>query len=163
MLTTTEQDKLRKAFPVVWFLWGALFASNLLYVLLVSIFGEQIRGVSTLAPSMQTYFILIFGAMSLIELGIAFSLRKRQFSRPAPGQAPTAGSSKPHPALGRYLTTMLICQMLCVSIGIYGFILFMIGGTETVFFAFCAAAGLSMLFFRPDFDRLLQVVETYDR
>ena len=55
---------------------------------------------------------------------------------------------------GKYVTAMLVSLALSESIGIYGFILFMLGGDLRTVFIFNAIAAMAMFIYRPKREEL---------
>ena len=57
-------------------------------------------------------------------------------------------------AVSRYMSTLFVCIAFSMSVGIFGLILFIIGGGFLTFYCFIALSAVAMFFFRPRLEEL---------
>lgn len=155
-INDTDQKLLHKAMPVLWFLWGAMFASLFVYGGLVGFFGDNIRNPEPLldAETMQTLTLTLAG-IGVCLLIAAFFVRRLTLSNAISTSANTnlagagSGTEPPLPAIAKFTTGMLISLALCEAVAIFGLTLFLLGTSSSLFYGFAGAGAFAMLFFRP--------------
>jgi len=154
MLDTATNEQLRKGAPTLWFIWWAMAVSLVLYLVVAEYVVKEIP-LPELAPDILELLRTVLGLVSLIELLIAVWLRKRMLAGNfSPRTAPSRSATHLHPLVARYLSTMVIGLALCESVGIYGFVLVLLGEPMATLYSFVGVAVLGMFLFRPRLDDL---------
>ncbi len=147
MLTPDKRKQLQAAMMTIWIIWGAMIASLLLYVVVALLLGDHLLSRETFDPGLLTTLTRIFMAISAALLLVAFFLRRSLLNR-QPEMIAEPVQAPPLPT-GQYMTNLLICLALCEAIGIFGFVLYMLGGDFTTFVLFIAVGLAGMIYFRP--------------
>lgn len=145
MADKQQSDPLKKGWMITVLIWAAMLASLGIY-LGIAPFIRQTLETPLVDPNVLEQMRLILfgiGVFTLISMGF---IRKLLLKK-APGQRRSVDFGGPE--LARYTTAMMITLALAESIGIYGFILYLIGSDVTDLFAFIGAAALAMLYYRP--------------
>jgi hypothetical protein len=65
------------------------------------------------------------------------------------------------PFVGKYTTFVIVSLALSESIGIYGFVLFLLGDSFQTLYTFIAVSALAMIFYRPKRKELEKLAMTY--
>ncbi len=147
MLRTEERESVRKSFLTIWIIWASMFGSLAIYVLICLMLGDKIK--SGVSPDVPVQLIKnILAVVSAAEIVIAYVIRRLMLTaRKSPGTSQVAG---------RYSAAVLISLAISESIGIYGFILFLLGEGFPMPYIFIAISATAMIFYRPKTDEFEQ-------
>lgn len=157
MLEKSELEQLDRAWTVIRIIWGALFASLVVYLLVGKSIEDQLEPMGADFP-LATMKIALFG-VSLLTFFITFYVRKTMLKisvRSSPF-VPDPSMRTQHPAAGKYLIAIIVAMALSESIGIYGLVLFFMGKDSAALYQFTILSAMSMFYFRPRKEELLQV------
>jgi len=138
MAQTPEDAVIDKDYRICFTIWIALVISLFLYTFVGLSVGE-----TDPEASMTELLILILAALSVVLIGVGFSLRNQILRAGFP-----IGQSMSPPA--RYRTAMIIALAIFESIGLYGLVIYLVFGNRPVFFAFMAIAIIMQVLVRPD-------------
>jgi len=131
--STNRRGSVRGLRLAAWVLWGSLFVSLLLYVVIANIMGSDAGGFDE-DFSLVKYVLYVIGAVLLI---VAFLLRWafRKWIRSA---------------VLRDFLIIILPGALCVAVGIYGLIIFIMRNADWVsLYVLVGVAALSLVFMRP--------------
>jgi hypothetical protein len=142
---------------VLWIIWAPMFGFLFFYVFFCHQWGDQIR--RTASPNLP------LDLMRNILYGIAFFtvflihiLRKSMITARSGGSGPMSLKSSllsNRPSfLGQYKKAMVVSLALSESIGIYGFVLFLLGDGFRTLYIFIGISALAMFFYRPKREEL---------
>ena len=67
------------------------------------------------------------------------------------------------PFLAKYITTVIVSLALSESIGIYGFVLFLLGYNFQTLYTFMIVSALAMVFYRPKREELERLAMAYKK
>ncbi len=65
-------------------------------------------------------------------------------------------------AKSRYLTTIIISMVISESMGIYGFIMYILGDSFNTLYIFVGLSAFAMFLYKPDINEYRQLVESLD-
>ncbi len=147
MLTPDKRKQLQAAMMTIWIIWGAMIVSLLIYVVIALLLGDQLLSRETFDFVLLTTLTRILMAISIALLLAAFFIRRSLLER-QPRIIAEPVHDPPLPT-GQYMTNLLICLALCEAIGIFGFVLYMLGADFTTFVLFIAVGVAGMIYFRP--------------
>jgi len=150
MLDVGTNEQLKKGLPTLWIIWGAMVFSLVLYLVVADYVAKEIP-LPKLEPDLRELLRTVMIALSLVELLIAVWLRKRLLAGKYSPRTTSPRSAANHltPLVAGYLSGMMICLALCESVGIYGFVLFLLGEPPATLYGFVGVAILGMFLFRP--------------
>jgi len=141
-----------KGFRVLWIIWAAMLGSLFIYVVICHQWGDQLR------PTMSPNFPLdvmrnILYGIALVTLLLTHFVRKLILHRRAGAPQPVSShaprmTSQPTP-LARYSIAMIVSLALSESIGIYGFVLFVLGDSFQTLHIFIGISAIAMVYYRP--------------
>jgi F0F1-type ATP synthase membrane subunit c/vacuolar-type H+-ATPase subunit K len=165
MLEAQERETINKGMFTLWVIWAAMLGSLLIYILVCHQLGEEMRGGFAESGFSFTFFRNILYGVVAVELIMIYYLRKFMLKgRPAAAKADMPGRSsnlKQPPFVGLYTSIEIISLAIADSIGIYGLVLFLLGGDFRVLYTFIVISALAMVFFRPKKEELERLAMAY--
>jgi F0F1-type ATP synthase membrane subunit c/vacuolar-type H+-ATPase subunit K len=159
----TEQE-LNKGMTTLKSLWFALFASLMLYVL----GALQIKSSAhtTFSPEAYNTLRLILFGVAFVTLVVTWYVRKHLLSTKVAAKAADAAnaanaakSTPHHPAVARYTTIMITAMGLSEAIGIYGFILYILGKNQIDLYLLTALAAAAMTLYYPKRQDIVELAQ----
>ncbi|MDP3259037.1 MAG: hypothetical protein Q8M34_00430 [Thermodesulfovibrionales bacterium] len=155
MIDAKEREILNSGMKVIWIIWGAMFASLCIYVIV----GHMVIAKIKMAGMPPDVFSLLRNALyvvAVIELAIIPFIRKIMLKASLKETQSSAGyqisGRITHPALVKYTTVIIISLALAESIAIYGLLLLLIGKDFQSFYVLTAVSAVAMLVYRPKMD-----------
>ncbi len=143
MATMEEKQELAKKMVMTWIIWGAMFFSLLMYIIMAHLVMDQLDS-NTLGPDFPlALFTNILFAVGVTEVVIAFFLRWFMLKMAGRKQADISQ------AAGKYTVIVLISCAICESVGIYGLVLFFLCQDFQLLYSFMFISAISMIYFRP--------------
>ena len=142
---------------VMWIIWGGMVGSLAIYVVICNLIGDQIR--RPIGPSFPLTLLrnILFG-VSIVTLIATHFIRKLILKKPSGGPE-SASASQPSPhnidkTSPKYIVAMIISLVLCESVGIYGLVLFFLGGSFQAMYTFMIISAVGMFYYRPKRDEI---------
>jgi len=156
-VTLAERDPHQQGLLTLWIIWAAMLASLLVYVFICSQFAEEIRRAESTDFPIGLLRNLFYAAAAVIVL-ITHFLRKlmlsTRFSNPG-GKVFVTGAASNQPSfLGQYTIATIVSLALSESIGIFGFVLFLLGDSMQTLYIFVGISALAMFFLSPEKGRI---------
>jgi len=152
-----EMKQLETGWRVVFLIWGAILASLGIYLVVCMIIEKELQiNIDPKLPLEKIKYAL-FG-VSFITLFLVHYLRKFLLRTISSNVISSQTSSPQHPAVGKYLVTVIITSALLESIGIYGVVLFFLAKDTSSLYQLLIISAAAMLYFRPRKDELLNIV-----
>ncbi|NJC88245.1 MAG: hypothetical protein FIB02_06880 [Desulfuromonas sp.] len=153
MISDAELDK---GLTTMKFIWGAMLFSLAIYLLVATQIGETVK--VAMAPEVLDILRAVFYALAFIILFATRHIRRLVLA--GKGNA----ASKPAPAfsqplLQKYVSAMMVALALSESIGIFGFVLFLLGKNAVDLYVLIALSAAAMLIYRPQKEELLAMVQ----
>jgi len=160
MMTLAERDPHQQGFLTLWFIWVAMVASLLVYVFICSQFGEEIR--RTQGSDLPINLLRnLFYVVAVITVFVAHFLRKlmlsARFSNSGGKGFETGAGSQQSALVARYTIATIVALALSESIGVFGFVLFLLGDSMQTLYIFVGISAVAMFFYRPkreEYERL---------
>lgn len=144
-------DRVDKSMVTLKIIWGGMIFSLLMYLGLGLYLAEKFRG-GLSDPGTVTMLRAILFAASLVSLAASKILRVKTFAR---ARAAGRARGQEHEGvnlravLGVYATATIISLALAESVGIYGLILSLLGGSTTDLFILVGLGVAAMVHYRP--------------
>jgi len=152
VLIEHQEKAVEKGLLTLWIIWAAIMGSLLIYVFLCHQFGDEIRqdtGENFPLPLMRN----IFYGIAIIMLFQTHFLKRFLLSGTPVGTLSESVKSGPHsnqpPFLAKYSTALIVSLALSESIGIYGFVLFLLGDDLQTLYMFIGVSALAIYVHRP--------------
>ena len=151
-----SDNVLDNGMKVIWIIWGAMFASLGIYIIVAHMVGDQIK-MQDLAPDVFSVLRNVLYAVAIVEFAIIPFIRKKMLKSGArttqtPDRAmPGAGN---HPATAKYASVTVISLALAESIAIYGLLLYFLGKDFQSLYMLTAISAAAMIIHRPKMEEL---------
>lgn len=148
------KDSLSKPdFTVLWLIIGAMVVSQIIYIAVCQSFGSQIQ--QALAIEQRILIRSIFYAIAIATFPLTTLLRHIlvRLNQTMPG---------PKTAAQRYRVTVIVSQAMMETVGILGFVMFVLGDAFNTLYIFSGLAILGFFLQRPKQDEYLSIVEALE-
>jgi F0F1-type ATP synthase membrane subunit c/vacuolar-type H+-ATPase subunit K len=160
-LETPETDAIDKGLRTLWFIWAAMLGSLLIYILICHQLGEGFKGTEGTDVPIGLLRNILFG-VAAAELIMSFALRRFMLKGRLNAFSRSSAMSQP-PFVGHYTIAVIISLALSESVGIYGLVLFVLGGGFQTLYTFIGVAALAMVFYRPKREEMEQLAMAYNK
>lgn len=157
-----ERTEIEKELRLLWFLWAANLATLIVLSFLSQILPGHIREDFKQSPDFPLDILKVgFFIVAFFSIIFSFVVRKLflsgRFKVSTKGGSSAYLSNKPL-YLIRYRNAILVSEAAAVSIGIYGFILFLFGESLLTFYLFIIVAAIISIFHRPKRDEIVELL-----
>ena len=156
MESVTEKGLYEKQLQVMWIIWAGMLGALVVYVSICLLGGDGIRGSANSLP-LDLIRDILYG-IAILTVILTHFLRNFMLggrsgnSEPMSMQPPSPSDQSS--VAGKYTTAMIVSLALSESIGIYGFVLFLLGADLRTVFVFNGIAALAMFIYRPKREEL---------
>lgn len=136
-----------------WLVTGAMLLMVLVYLLICIVMGEQLQ---QHWPENQRILIrTVFYVCAIIAFPFTNLIRHVQLrlNETMPGDKP---------AKNRYLLTIIVSMALIESVGVLGFVLFLLGDGYNSLYIFTGLSVLGVYLYRPKLDEYSRIIEALD-
>jgi len=171
MLDRVAPEQLKSDLKLPWVIQGFMLATLVAYVIVCIAFSDQIQQPLPEAQRVLIRTILYVAAIvtfPMTNLIRYIQLRLNQ-TMPLSHVAPEiddcmdAGGRATQGALAeakkRYLVTVIVSMSLIESVGIFGFVMFILGDNFNTLYIFSGLSALGMFLYRPKMDEYVRIVE----
>ncbi|WP_442497745.1 hypothetical protein [Methylobacter sp. sgz302048] len=150
MLDRVEREKSKSDLILPWTVVAIMFAMLVAYIVVCHSFGEQLQ--QPLPQNQRELIRTILYAVAIITFPLTNLIRHIQvrLNQTMPGD----DSSK-----NRYLLTVIVSMALIESVGIFGFVMFMLGDDFNTLYIFTGLSALGMFLYRPKPDEYYAIIE----
>lgn len=166
MLEAQEKEAINKGMLTLWVIWGAMLGSLFIYVVVCHVLGE---GFGRIEGSDLSIGLLrkILAGMGVVVVLVAYFMRRFILSgqRVIPQSKPderTVGWNTT-PFVAQYMAVVIVSIALSEGIGIFGFVLFILGDSFQTLYTFIVVSALAMFFFRPKSEELDKLASAYKK
>lgn len=159
MVEAQEKAARYKGMQTLWIIWAAMLGSLLIYVFICLQLGEGFMGTggTDLPIGLLRNIFFCVGAVTFF---IAFFVRRTMFSVRVGLPKSKLNAA---PFVAKYATAVIISLALSESIGIYGFVLFLLGGGFKTLYTFIGISALAMVFYRPKREEIERLAKVYKK
>ncbi len=155
MLGRVEPVQLKSDLFLPWLIQGVLLASLVVYVIVCIALGDQIQ--QPLPEAQRVLVRTILYVVAIVTFPITNLLRYIQLrlnqTMPYSGIDPEGEAKK------RYLVTVIVSMSLIESVGIFGFIMFVLGDNFNTLYIFTGLSALGLFLYRPKVHEYAGIVE----
>jgi hypothetical protein len=144
-----SDEEIKKGLMTLNIIWCAMLISLAIYLFV----GLQVAGNLRTSLGADTYaivrlFLYILAFVTLIAIRY---VRKLLLSAKGSNQQRSASGRYPiqNPAIGKYVSAMIVAWAMSEGIGIYGLVLFFLGKNVTDLYLLLALSAATMCFYRP--------------
>ena len=157
MVGVSERGANEKRLLTFWIIWAGIFGSLFIYVLICHQWGEEIRQTASPKIPLDLMRNVLYG-VAISTLVLTHFVRKFMLAERSGGSGPTSLkpqlNSNQSSLISKYATAMIVSLALSESIGIYGFVLFLLGDSFRTLYIFVGISALAMFFYHPKREEL---------
>jgi hypothetical protein len=154
-----SDEEIGRGLKILNAIWLAMLASLAIYMIL----ALQLQSEVKTSMDADTFAVLrsVLYTIALATLLLTRYVWKRVLSAKKGQEEPPRRSIYPllKPALQRYSSAMMVALAMLESIGIYGFILFMLGKNNTDLCLLIFASAAAMCMYRPKRDEIVAILQ----
>ena len=152
-----ESGANEKQLLILWIIWASMLGSLFIYVFICHQCGDQIRRTASPNFPLDLMRNILYG-IAIFTVFLIHILRKSMLTAGSGGSGPMSLKSlllSNQPSfLAKYTTAVIVSLVLSESIGIYGFVLFLLGDDFRTLYIFIGISALAMFFYRPKREEL---------
>jgi hypothetical protein len=133
-----------------WLVVGMMVLSLLAYLFVCVQFGHELQ--EPLPEEQRIVIRTVFYALAIVTLPVTNLIRHIQLrlNQTMPGNKP---------AKSRYLFTVIVSMLLVESVGVLGFVMFMLGDDFNTLYIFLGLSALGLYLYRPKQDEYSKIVD----
>jgi F0F1-type ATP synthase membrane subunit c/vacuolar-type H+-ATPase subunit K len=161
MVAVSEKGVNQNQLTVTWIIWGAMFVTLGIYVLICHLVIDGIRQSIRLDFTLSMLRNILYG-IGILTLFLAHFVR-RFILTPGTGGSESM-SSKPPPlkdqfqVIGKYTAAMILSLAFSESVAIFGLVLFFLGDSFQTLYIFTGISALGMFHYRPKREEIKNLV-----
>jgi hypothetical protein len=150
-----ESEQLKADLFLPWVFQGILLTTLLTYIVACFAFGDQIQ--NTLPDDQRVLIRTILYVAAIITFPMTNLIRHIQLrlnqTMPFSDIIPRVVAKR------RYLVTTILSMLLIESIGVFGFVMFVLGDNFNTLFIFSGLSALGFFLYRPKLTEYISIVE----
>ena len=154
IIKTKGVEELKKGMQTLWIIWGAMFGSLLVYLIVCHVMADRVK----MKDIPFALFRNILYIIVAVELVIAYYIRKLLLKvRPAKQGSTTLNEAtglKYRPALSKYTSALIVSLAIVDSIGIYGVVFFFMSRDFQSLYIFTTISAIAMFIYRPKMEEI---------
>jgi hypothetical protein len=150
-----EPEQLKSDLILPWVIVGFMLVMLVAYVIVCITFGGQIQ--QTLPEAQRVLIRTIFYVVAIVTFPMTNLIRHIQLrlNQTMPYSYSTPGIE----AKNRYLVTIIVSMSLIESVGVFGFVMFILGDNFNTLYIFSGLSALGLFLYRPKVDEYAKIVE----
>ena len=155
MLGQVKPVQLKSDLFLPWLIQGVMLASLVVYIIVCITLGDQIQ--QPLPEAQRILIRTILYVVAIVTFPMTNLLRYIQLSL---NQTMPFSSIEPEvEAKKRYLVTVIVSMSLIESVGIFGFVMFVLGDNFNTLYIFTGLSALGLFLYRPKVHEYAGIVE----
>ena len=155
MLGRVEPVQLKSDLFLPWLIQGVMLASLVVYIIVCITLGDQIQ--HPLPEAQRILIRTILYVVAIVTFPMTNLLRYIQLRL---NQTMPFSSIDPEgEAKKRYLVTVIVSMSLIESVGIFGFVMFVLGDNFNTLYIFTGLSALGLFLYRPKVHEYAGIVE----
>lgn len=155
MPNRVEPELLKSDLVLPWIIVGIMLATVVALVSACIIFGDQIQ--QPLPETQRVLIRTILYVVAIVTFPMTNLLRHIQLrlnqTMPYSNGVPVSVAKK------RYLVTVIVSMSLLESVGIFGFVMFILGDNFNTLYIFSGLSALGLFLYRPKMHEYASVIE----
>ena len=156
MLGRIEPEQLKSDLILPWLIQGFMLATLATFLIVCVAYGDQIQ--EPLPEAQRVLIRTILYVVAIVTFPMTNLIRHIQLrlnqTMPYSRATPRLEAKK------RYLVTIIVSMSLIESVGIFGFVMFILGDNFNTLYIFSGLSALGMFLYRPKVDEYARIVET---
>ena len=156
MLGRIEPEQLKSDLILPWLVQGFMLATLATFLIVCIAYGDQIQ--EPLPEAQRVLIRTILYIVAIVTFPMTNLIRHIQLrlnqTMPYSRDTPRLEAKK------RYLVTIIVSMSLIESVGVFGFVMFILGDSFNTLYIFSGLSALGMFLYRPKMDEYARIVET---
>jgi hypothetical protein len=150
-----EPVQLKSDLFLPWLIQGVMLTSLVVYVIVCITLGDQIQ-----QPLPETQRVLIRTILYIVAI-VTFPMTNllRYIQLRLNQTMPFSNLDPEGEAKKRYLVTVIVSMSLIESVGIFGFIMFILGDNFNTLYIFTGLSALGLFLYRPKLEEYARILE----
>ena len=152
MVDVSEGGANEKRLLTLWIIWAGIFVSLFIYVLIGHLWGGGTQRDTMPNFPLDLMRNVLYG-VAIFTLVLTHFLRKFMLAERSGGSGPASlrhqSDSAQSSLISKYAASMVVSLALSESIGLYGFVLFLMGDNIRTLYIFVGIAAIALFFYRP--------------
>jgi hypothetical protein len=164
MLSRVQSEQLKSDLILPWAILSIMLVMLVAYIIVCQTIGEQLQ--QPLSEAQRVLIRTILYVIAIVTFPLTNLIRYIQLRL---NQTIPYSRSEHDPtdvvseaiavAKSRYLVTIIVSMALIESIGVFGFIMFILGDNFNTLYIFTGLSALGMYLYRPKADEYLRIIE----
>ena len=155
MLGRVEPEQLKSDLILPWAILGIMLAMLVAYIVVCQTIGDQLQQP---LPEVQRVLIrTVLYAVAIVTFPLTNLIRYIQLRLNQ--TMPYTHAEHENQAKNRYLVTVIVSMSLIESIGVFGFVMFILGDNFNTLYIFTGLSALGLYLYRPKVDEYARIVE----
>jgi hypothetical protein len=155
MLGRAEPEPLKSDLFLPWVIQGIMLTMLAAYIIICLIFGDQLQ--QPLPEAQRVLIRTLLYLVAIATLPLTNLLRHIQLRL---NQTMPYSNGLPRvEAKTRYLVTIIVSMSLIESIGVFGFVMFILGDNFNTLYIFSGLSALGLFLYRPKVNEYADIVE----
>lgn len=155
MLGRVEPEQLKSGLFLPWIVVGVMLSMLATYIIVCVTFGGQLQ--QPLPEAQRVVIRTILYAVAIVTLPLTNLLRHIQLRLNQ--TMPNANAKPVDEAKKRYLVTIIVSMSLIESVGIFGFVMFILGDSFNTLSIFAGLAALGLFLYRPKVHEFAAIID----
>lgn len=156
-----DRDRLKADFVLPWLVAGVLLMTLLASVTACQMIGAQLQ--QPLPEEQRVLIRTVLYGMAIVTFPMTNLLRHIQLRLNQTMPLARLDTSPADAAKSRYLMTVIASMSLLESVGLFGFVMFILGDSYSTLYIFTGMSVLGLLLYRPKLDEYRQVIDALAR
>jgi hypothetical protein len=167
MLGRVEPEQLKSALILPWVILGFMLAMLMAYIIICLTIGDQLQ--QPLPQAQRVLIRTVLYAVAIVTFPLTNLIRYIQLrlnqtmpyfhAEHGNDDCMDAGGRAIAEAKNRYLVTVIVSLSLVESIGIFGFVMFILGDNFNTLYIFIGLSALGLYLYRPKADEYAAIIE----
>jgi hypothetical protein len=155
MLGRIEPEQLKSDLILPWVIQGFMLTTLATFLIVCIAYGDQIQ--EPLPEAQRVLIRTILYVVAIVTFPMTNLIRHIQLrlNQTMPYSRATPGLE----AKKRYLVTVIVSMSLIESVGIFGFVMFILGDNFNTLYIFSGLSALGMFLYRPKVDEYARILE----
>jgi len=155
MLGRLEPEQLKADLILPWVIVGIMLVMLATFLIVCITFGDEIQ--QPLPEAQRVLIRTILYVVAIVTFPLTNLLRHIQLrlNQTMPHSSTAPGDI----AKTRYLVTVIVSMALIESVGVFGFVMFVLGDNFNTLYIFTGLSALGMFLYRPKVDEYAKVLE----
>lgn len=149
-----DRDRLNADLTLAWLVAGIMLAMLATYLVICHVLGSELQ--QPLPEAQRVLIRTVLYGIAIVSFPVTNLLRHIQLrlNQTMPGG---------NPAKSRYLVTVIVSLSLIESIGVFGFIMFILGDSFNTLYIFIGMSALGLFLYRPKPDEYASIIAALDK